>query len=254
MYHFVYKTTNLVNGKSYIGKHSTKNLSDGYLGSGLVIMRAVDKYGSKNFKREILEFCSTLDEAYSREECIITDFDAVNSELFYNMTAGGKGNKGYVPIFTEEWKRKISESLKGKILTKEHRDNVSKGCKGREVWNTGKTGIYTKEVRNNISDGLKKYFKENGVSEETRLKLSKAGKGRVSPMKGRINTEESNIKRSNKLKGRVFSVETIKLLSLSSKGVKKEIVKCPYCEIQGGIGVMKRWHFSNCKNKNNCGR
>lgn len=51
MYHLVYMTTNLVNGKMYVGVHSTENLEDGYLGSGNLIKKAVKKYGRENFDR-----------------------------------------------------------------------------------------------------------------------------------------------------------------------------------------------------------
>ena len=50
-YFILYKTTNLINGKSYIGIHKTNNLNDGYLGSGFAITEAIEKYGKDNFKR-----------------------------------------------------------------------------------------------------------------------------------------------------------------------------------------------------------
>lgn len=54
MFHIIYKTTNLLDGKFYIGAHSTEILEDGYLGSGKYLKRAVLKYGRENFAREIL--------------------------------------------------------------------------------------------------------------------------------------------------------------------------------------------------------
>ena len=48
-YSFIYKTTNLINGKIYIGQHTTDNINDRYLGSGVYFLRAVKKYGKKNF-------------------------------------------------------------------------------------------------------------------------------------------------------------------------------------------------------------
>ena len=67
MFHIVYKTTNLINGKTYIGKHSTEDLDDGYLGSGKLLLKAVRKHGKENFSREILHTCSSEEEAYNRE-------------------------------------------------------------------------------------------------------------------------------------------------------------------------------------------
>ena len=59
---FIYLTTNLVNGKRYIGQHTTNNLQDGYLGSGVLILKAIEKYGTENFQREILCYCETQEE------------------------------------------------------------------------------------------------------------------------------------------------------------------------------------------------
>jgi group I intron endonuclease len=72
MYHFVYKTTNTLNGKFYIGKHSTNNLNDGYFGSGSALLDAINKHGKENFKVEIIEFFETEKEAVERERAIVT--------------------------------------------------------------------------------------------------------------------------------------------------------------------------------------
>jgi len=55
-----YITTNKVNGKQYVGMHSTDNVDDGYLGSGIAIINAINKYGKENFTREILWKCVAL--------------------------------------------------------------------------------------------------------------------------------------------------------------------------------------------------
>ena len=61
-YHFIYKTTNLLSGKYYIGMHSTDNLGDGYLGSGKRLRYSINKYGEENHNREILEFVDSRKE------------------------------------------------------------------------------------------------------------------------------------------------------------------------------------------------
>ena len=70
-FHFIYKTTNLLSGKYYIGMHSTDNLDDGYLGSGRRLRYSINKYGKENHHREILEYCKTREELKSRETEIV---------------------------------------------------------------------------------------------------------------------------------------------------------------------------------------
>ena len=66
-YHFIYKTTNILSGRYYIGMHSTDDLEDGYLGSGNRLRLAIRKHGKESFKREILEFCKTREDLKKRE-------------------------------------------------------------------------------------------------------------------------------------------------------------------------------------------
>lgn len=94
MYHFIYKTTNCLNGKYYYGAHSTKNIDDEYLGSGVALKKAIQKYGKENFYREIIEFCNGEDEMYLKEEKIVAEHYKKNE--CYNMNVGGKGGWNYV--------------------------------------------------------------------------------------------------------------------------------------------------------------
>ena len=54
MKYLIYKTTNLINGKYYIGKHETDDINDDYLGSGIALLAAIKKYGRENFTKEVL--------------------------------------------------------------------------------------------------------------------------------------------------------------------------------------------------------
>jgi hypothetical protein len=91
VFHIVYKTTNTINNKIYIGKHSTNNLNDGYLGSGKYLNRAINKYGPDSFKREILGKFATEEEAFLLERELVTA-DFCNRPDTYNLVPGGSGN------------------------------------------------------------------------------------------------------------------------------------------------------------------
>ena len=91
MYFTIYKTTNLINEKYYIGKHKTNTLTDSYMGSGVAIKAAIRKYGIKNFKKEILFVFNTEEEMNNKEKELV-----VIAENSYNMTEGGKGGFSYI--------------------------------------------------------------------------------------------------------------------------------------------------------------
>ncbi len=91
MHYIIYKTTNLINGKYYIGKHKTKNLEDGYLGSGKLLKRAIIKYGIQSFHKEILLECSNEQQMDLAEKILVVP-DSTN----YNLCDGGKGGWSYV--------------------------------------------------------------------------------------------------------------------------------------------------------------
>jgi len=175
----VYKTTNLVNGKFYIGKDAKNKPS--YLGSGIAVKLAIKKYGKSNFKKEILEVCSTLDELTIREIYWIGKLNAIKNG--YNIAEGGIGghtntaheqsekmkelyssgkltvwNKG-IPC-TDEMKLQISNTKKSQKLGpnktsyKSGKDHVLYG-KVRDSKIYEKI-IATRRERGNIGKGLNK--------------------------------------------------------------------------------------------------
>lgn len=90
-YGYVYITTNLINGKKYIGMDKWDEFSDSYLGSGIHLNRAIEKYGKENFKKEILCEYETEEELIEKEIYYIDLYDAVKSKEFYNLKKGGIG-------------------------------------------------------------------------------------------------------------------------------------------------------------------
>jgi hypothetical protein len=92
MYYYVYQITNLINGKIYVGKHkSSKHPFDNeYYGSGKQITAAIKKYGKEKFKKEVLHYCTSLEEMAIKEAEIVTE-DFVKRTDTYNMHKGGLG-------------------------------------------------------------------------------------------------------------------------------------------------------------------
>ena len=92
--YYIYLTTNLVNNKQYIGQHKG-SIHDSYLGSGRDIVKAIKKYGSENFKKEILIECDSREEADYWESYYINYYNAVEDKNFYNLQEGGTGGDGW---------------------------------------------------------------------------------------------------------------------------------------------------------------
>jgi group I intron endonuclease len=194
MYHIVYQTTNLINGKFYIGKHSTKNLDDGYLGTGLLIKEAIKKYGKENFQRIVLYYCASSQEAYNIESLIVNK-NFIKHEDTYNIILGGSGS------FTEkncseETRKKMSESHKGHIPTEITRKKLSE---------KGKNRTHSEETKRKISQSHMKMY----PTYETRKKLSESSKHRL-PI-----SDETRNKLSISMKGNKNRKRKIDNLSLS---------------------------------------
>jgi len=86
--HFLYKSTNQLNGNYYIGVHSTNKVEDSYIGSGKRFLKEVKKYGKTNFIREILCFFNT------REDVLIAEYEMIKGVLSdskcLNLCEGGR--------------------------------------------------------------------------------------------------------------------------------------------------------------------
>lgn len=172
--HYIYRITNKVNGKTYIGQHKYRKLNDTYMGSGKILKQAKKKYGIENFKKEILEFdIPNVDLANDREQMYIL-FERAKGKAEYNIAAGGGGTKGVTGYWcgkhlTDEAKRKLSEAHKGKLvwnkgkhckpLTEEHKRKLSEANKGKTPWNKGKEA-WNKGLKRKIVNGKQVYYIE----------------------------------------------------------------------------------------------
>lgn len=161
MFYYLYKTTNTINGNIYIGVHATKNIADNYLGSGKVLKQAIEKYGAKNFTKDILEFADTWEAILEKEKTLVTPEFLLREDV-YNLRIGGEGgwdyivqnnlhktgtnrvpwNKGkFFGPLSEEAKHKRSATLKKYWSTRTHHlkgtKGLGKGTTGIEPWNKG---------------------------------------------------------------------------------------------------------------------
>ena len=137
-YHFTYRTTNLVNGRYYLGMHSTNRIDDGYLGSGKRLYYELNKYGRDNFKFEILKQFNSREELVQAEISLITEQDLKNPNCL-NCKPGGSGglsNKEHYNRFVEAGKANLinssvnrQESLNRTKKTTQYREAMSEALK-----------------------------------------------------------------------------------------------------------------------------
>lgn len=141
--YYIYKITNLINDKLYIGQHCLNKKKDYYFAHGIshtgkiyggrdtYFCRAVIKYGFENFSKEILEYCNKSD-VDEKEIFYIKYYNSNNLDTGYNLTNGGGSLSGYK--MTEEHKAKIG--LANSMCSEETREKL-------RIANTGKK--HTKE-------------------------------------------------------------------------------------------------------------
>ena len=139
MYYYFYKITNLINNKYYYGVHSTNNLNDNYMGSGVILKKAIKKYGASFFKKEILSFFSSKEEMFEYEKNIVNQ-QLLKDPLNYNLALGGNcGNLKCIQEIkhdkktAEEIKISREQGIKKAVATKKKSglfDNWSKNWKG----------------------------------------------------------------------------------------------------------------------------
>lgn len=229
--YFIYLTTNLVTGEKYIGKHYGE-LDDSYLGSGLILKRAVTKYGKENFERDILYISKDDQENSQKEKEYIAKYDAVNRPDFYNIHEGGKGGNT-IAGHSEEWKKEYHERLSeirsgennpryGTHLTEETKEKIRQ--------NRDTSYMQTKEYKENMSKAVS--GENNGMygkhhTEESKHLMSIHSKGKTAGEKngmyGHSGDKALNGKKIAMYDGnmnliRIFNAKTAVLNFLGLKG------------------------------------
>ncbi len=242
MYYGIYKITNLLNGKMYIGRHKTDNLDDGYMGSGKLIIKAVKKYGKKNFRKEWLMFCEDEEEMNYMER-VFVDQTWIDRSDTYNLNLGGD-----YQTMSDTTKEKISRAATGRKHSDESKQKMSNAKKGMIPWIAGRK--HTEESLKKMSESHKGNTAHLGHhhSKEAKKKMSEGHKGKIISDVTRMKMSESRkreclsdetlrkrseglrrawkrrkesgveIKAWNKGKKGVYSEETLRKMSESKKG------------------------------------
>ncbi len=196
---YVYLTTNLVNGKQYVGQHLSAKFDKRYKGSGHAITNAINKYGWDNFKCEVICWCSTQTQLNEAEDNYIRLLNTMKPNG-YNLRGGGSKGR-----FSKETRKKLSESKKKYFENEENRRKASEAQKKR---------FENVEARKKLSE----VHKGKKVTEETRKKHSEA-------MKKYWKSEEARKKQSEAQKDKKVTKETRKKLSESLDKYKKKVLQ-----------------------------
>lgn len=204
---YVYKTTNLINSKWYIGSHNGKKPN--YMGSGLLLGKAIKKYGKENFIKEILY---EGEDYIQQEEQILISLDAMNDELSYNMKNQalggifpGKLNGMYGKKLSKEQRHKCGNAFRGK--SRPHHSKIMSGNNNPMYGKSDHAHGLINRMQQISGKTYEEFFGED-KAKEFKQKLSAAQSGKKHNLKFKI---------------------------------------CPHCNTEGSGPNMTRYHFDNCK-------
>ena len=193
MYYLIYKITNKVNNKIYIEKHKTEDINDDYMGSGILLKRAQNLYGKKNFIKEILCECSSFEELNEKEIEYIKKYNSTDKDIGYNISKGGDGGdikselKAYHNIHTDEEKYfRADEIIPDDFIvgfSNSHKKTLLEKTgykKGDKPWNKGVTG-YMGPNKTSFKKGYKggHHFKKGCIPWNKGIPCSESSKRKV---------------------------------------------------------------------------
>jgi len=162
----VFKTTNLIDNKIYVAR-SQYNYPK-YLGSGRPHYKnALKKYGRKNFRKEILEYCNSFEDMCKREKYWIIKLDSINPKIGYNKVI--PTGEDYSYKWTDEMKQKHSEFMKKYWSDPENRKKLSEIKKKQYLDHPKWKKEHSKRIKNYYIDHPKARDK---ASEKTKKQFS----------------------------------------------------------------------------------
>lgn len=212
---FLYKTTNLLDGKFYIGVHDGEP-DDDYLGSGVMLQRAIKKYGVENFRREVLREFSTVEEAYAAEREVVTP-SLVDSAMCYNLNVGGRGGWYHARRFGAD----NCMSRREVVVT------VQAGI--RAALTDAERAARSERLRANRANGI--VVKPSGWkhTEAAKQKMSAALTGKPAPNKGRTMPPDTRETQANKAAAAKIRAATMDMGALTRGKVRSPKCSCTRC-------------------------
>jgi group I intron endonuclease len=245
----IYKTTNLINGKFYIGKD--KHNDPKYFGSGKILKQAIKKYGIDNFIKEIIEECYSEQQWLEREIYWIDYYNAINEG--YNIALGGNGgdtisnNPNKMVIYE---KKKVTDDNKSEIDKLNRNQKISDSLK--ETWVKKRIDNPESIVERNkkisqTQKGIPKPIEQIEKQKKTK-QLNGTSQGEKNSMFGKSHKEETKKLLSELKLGKKRNKKSIEKQKESIKN--REFIMCPYCGLTAKKSPnMIRYHFNNCKLK-----
>jgi len=218
---FVYKVTNLITGKLYIGmtnnietrwkQHNYSAKTHKYRSA---FHSSIRKHGIENFNLEVIYCSHHRDDVRDKETMFIREYNTTESNFGYNLTDGGDGTS-FTPevrarisasvsiasmghAVSPETRKKISAVHKGKILSAETRRKISEAKKGRTMSDEARAKMSASRMGRVISPEAraKSSVTQRGkiISPETRKKISAANTGKIPSLEARKKISEANNK------------------------------------------------------------
>lgn len=197
----IYRTVNLINNHYYIGKDQRNDPK--YLGSGIILARAIRKYGRDNFVKEVLEECDDSDTLAKRERYWIAYYDAVNDPTSYNIHHGGHG--GNTGAYHKVGRRGAENPMYGK---KHAPESIEKQKRNANLWLQSQEGIAHRQQTRDRMLGKNNWNYGKPMSAEAKEKLLSTryhsrGKGYGNLATYRITSPD----------GKIYEIETKERLS-----------------------------------------
>ena len=247
-YHYTYIIINTTNQMKYIGVRSCNCLPENdsdYMGSSKILNEAME-VEPEAFTKTIIETFSTREIANTNEQWLHETYDVARNSEFFNLCIAPKKFNMCERTHSDSTKKKMSESAKGRPRSAETRKKLSDSHKGK---------TFSEETLKKMSDAQR--GKKHSLETRKKMSIAQSGEnhsqyGKVPWNKGIPHTDEvkeklrkANSGPNNPNYGKPRSAAALENMR-GTRGPQKKTT-CPHCLQTGGGSMMKRHHFSNCK-------